>query len=157
MNEIDDTSTDGQKSRGRPSKKEELEMDGQLRRCFLQGKSPWTASKETCHSVNTVRKYYKKYYTETITAEAPEFVQACKERVISTRLALEEQLTKMQLMQSEMEKASPQNVTHYIQICKLKIGLNREITDLHLKILNIANTPTVDEILAAFRKEGEMK
>ncbi|MDE1828859.1 MAG: hypothetical protein KGI25_00910 [Thaumarchaeota archaeon] len=153
--ETDDTKTSGQK-RGRPSKKEELEIERQLRNCFLQGKSPWAASGETGHSVNTVRKY-KRFYAEAREAESPEFVEACKERIVSARLALERQLQKLEKVRDELEKVSPQNGTQYIQINKLRINVVQAITDLHLKILNIANSPTVDELLAALRSAGELE
>lgn len=155
MDKLDETKTFRQ-NRGRPSKKEELEMERQLRDCFLEGKSPWAASHETGHSVNTVRRYYKRYHAEAKESESPEFVEACKERILSTRLALERQLQKMEKVQNELEKVSAQDGTHYIQINKLRINAVQTITDLHLKILNIANSPTMDELMTAFRKAGEL-
>ena len=154
MNSPDGTQIKDHK-RGRPSKKEELDIERELRSCFSDGRSVWSASEKTGHSVNTVRKYYKRFHAWIKESESPEFVEACKDRVVLTRIALGRQLLKMERMQDDLEKTSPQNAIQYIQVNKLKVGVMQAITDLHLKILNIANAPTVDEFLAALREAGD--
>ena len=149
----DETNSNG---KGRPSKFEQLQIERKLKSLFMSGLSPYAAAKETGCSINTVKKYYGGFFQEIRDLEGPEFNQACKDRRISACLALEEQLLKMEKMQKELEQM-PQTGTPYIQLCKLKIGLANLISDLLIKKLNISNSPTADEMLAALRKVGEQK
>ena len=153
----DDADKTNHNGKGRPSKFEQLEIEKKLRPFFTSGLSSYTASRETNYSVNTVKKYYKKWYKEIRDSEAPEFVQACNDRRISTCLAQDEQLLKAERMQKELEEKTRTDVTPNIQLYKLRIRLIQLISDLLLKKLNTANSPTLDDMLTAFKKVDEQK
>ena len=143
--------------RGRPSKPEQLDIERNLRNSFLSGKSSYQAAIETGYNKNTVKKYYSKLTKEARDLEDPEFAQACKDRNMSTGFAIDKQISKLEKMQEELERKTPTDETQYIQLYKLKISLADLISDKHIKKLNISNSPTYDEILAALRKIGEQK
>lgn len=152
-NHADETNRNG---KGRPSKFEQLQIERKLRSLFLRGMSPYAAANETGYSINTVKKYYVKFFREVEDSESPEFIQACKDRKISACLGLDVQISKMEKMQEELDQI-PQAGKQYIQLCKLKVSLANSISDLIIKKLDIANSPTFDEILVAYRKESEHK
>ena len=143
--------------RGRPSQFEQLEIERRLRPLILKGLSPYYAAIETGYSINTVRKYYRKICKGISDLESSEFVQACKDRNAFTCLAMDDQLSKLNKMQQELEKKTPIDETQYIQLYKLRINLVNSILDLLIKKLNIANSPTYDDMLTALRKIGEQK
>lgn len=149
----DETNRNG---KGRPSKSEQLEIERNLRTYFGRGKSTYQAAIKTGYSINTVKKYFSNFYKEVRDSEGPEFVQACKDRIVSACLAIDVQLSKMEEMQKELDQI-PQAGTRYIQLYKLKISLANSISDLFIKKLNIANSPTFDEMLVAIRKLDEDK
>jgi len=151
----DHTNESNQNRKGRPSKFEQLQIERRLRPIFLKGTSPHFASIETGYSVNTVKKYYENFYKEARDLEGPEFDQACKERKFSTCLAIDEQIRKMDKMQKELEQKSQINGMQDIQLYKLRISLCNLISDLNIKRLSIANSPTSDELLTALRKVDE--
>lgn len=152
----DHTDETNRNGKGRPSKFEQLQTERKLKPLFMSGLSPYAAAKETGYSINTVKKYYRGFFQEIRDLEGPEFDQACKNRRISTCLALDEQLLKMEKMQKELEQ-TPQTGIPYTQLCKLKVSLANSISDLLIKKLNISNSPTADEMLVALRKVGEQK
>ena len=152
----DQTNEPNQNRRGRPSKCEQLQIERRLRPLFIRGLSTYSASIETGYSINTVKTYYDNFYKEIRDLEGPEFDQACKDRKISACLAIDEQIQKMEKMQKELEQKSQIGGTHDIQQYKLRISLCNLISDLKIKSLDIANSPTSDEILAALSKvEGQ--
>ena len=88
--------------------------------------------------------------------EGSEFDQACKDRKISACLAIDAQLSKMEKMQKELEQKPHTSGTQDIQQYKARISLVHLISDLIIKRLSIANSPTADEMLAALSKvEGQ--
>ncbi|HEV2192786.1 MAG TPA: hypothetical protein VGR54_04100 [Nitrosopumilaceae archaeon] len=147
-----DTDNTVHNRKGRPSKFQQLQIERRLKPLFMRGLSPYSVAIETGYSKNTVKKYYGDFYQEIRDLEGPEFDQACKDRMISACLGIDEQLLKMEKMQKELEQKSQTDGTQYIQLYKLRISLANSISDLRIKKLNIANSPTSDEMLAALRK-----
>jgi hypothetical protein len=150
----DKTNSNG---RGRPNKPRQLDIESNLRIPFQSGKSTYQAAIETGYNINTVKKYYAQFYKEIKDLEGTEFAQACKDRKISTGFVIDTQISKMEKLQEELEKKASTDKIPYIQLCKLRINLSNLISDLHMKKLNIANSPTYDEILTALRDAGEQK
>lgn len=153
----DQTNESNNNGRGRPTKSEQLQTERRLRPLFMRGMSTYSASIETGYSINTVRKYYDNFYKETRDLEGPEFDQACKDRKITACLALDIQIQKMEKMQKELEQKSQIGGTQDIQQYKLRISLCNMISDLNIKRLSIANSPTADEMLAALSKVDGQK
>jgi hypothetical protein len=143
--------------KGRPSKFEQLQIEKRLKPLFMRGLSSYSTAFETHYSINTVKKYYDNFYQEIRDLEGSEFNQACKDRKISACLGMDEQLLKMEKMQKELEQKPQTGGTQDIQLYKLRISLANSISDLRIKRLNIANSPTSDEILVALRKVDEQK
>ncbi len=153
-NHTNETNRNG---KGRPSKFEQLQIEKRLQPLFMIGLSSYSATIETGYSINTVKKYYSNFYQEMRDLEGPEFDQACKDRKISTCFGIDEQLLNMKKMQRELEQKPQTDGSKYIQLYKLRISLAKSISDLLTKKLNIANSPTSDEMLVALRKVDEQK
>lgn len=143
--------------RGKPTKSEQLEIERRLRPLFMRGASTYYASNETGFSINTVKKYYSKFYKEIRDLEGPDFAHECKDRIVSACLGIDQQISKMEKMQKELEIRSQNLGAQHIQIYKLRIILSDSISDLIMKRLGIANSPTYDEMLTAMRKVNEQK
>jgi hypothetical protein len=143
--------------KGRPSKSEQLEIERILRPLFMKGLSSYAAANKTDYGINTVKKYYHKFYKEVRDLEGPDFAQECKDRIVSTCLGIDKQISKLEKIQEELELKSQNGGAQYIQLYKLRINLSDSISDLHMKRLGIANSPTYDEALAAIRKWHEQK
>ena len=152
-----DTDNTVHNRKGRPSKYEQIQIERKLKLLFMRGSDSSAAAIETGYSINTLKSYYNNFYQEIRDLEGPEFDQACKDRKISACLGIDEQLLKMEKIQKELEQQSKTGGTHDIQLYKLRIGLANSISDLIIKKLNISNSPTSDEILAALRKVDEQK
>jgi hypothetical protein len=143
--------------KGRPGKFEQLQIEKKLQTLFVRGLNSYSAAIKTSYSINTVKKYYSNFYQKIRYLEGPEFDQACKNRKILTCSAIDEQLLKMEKMQTELEQKSQTGKIQYIQLCKLRISLSNSISNLHMKKLSIANSPTYDEMLTALKKVDEQK
>jgi len=152
-----DTDNTVHNRKGRPSKAEQIQIERRLKPLFMRGSSSSSAAIETGYSINTVKKYYGNFYQEIRDLEDPEFNQACKNRKISACLGIDKQLLKMEKMQKELEQKPQTGGTQDIQLYKLRISLANSISDLCIKRLNIANSPTSDELLLALRKVDEQK
>lgn len=142
---------------GRPSKSEQLEIERTLRPLFMRGLSAHAAANKTGYSINTVKKYYLKFYKEITDLEGPNFAQQCKDRKTSACLGIDDQISKLEKIEQELELKSENSGAQYIQLYKLRISLSNSISDLHMKRLGIANSPTYDDMLEAMRKVHEQK
>ncbi|HZS74466.1 MAG TPA: hypothetical protein VFA69_08200 [Candidatus Nitrosotalea sp.] len=143
--------------KGRPSKPEQLEIERTLRPLFMRGLSVYAAADKTGYSINTVKKYYRNFYKEARNMEGQDFAQECKDRIVSTCLGIDREISKLEKIREEIELKSQNSGAQYIQLCKLRINLSDSISDLHMKRLGIANSPTYDEMLAALKKIREQK
>ncbi len=143
--------------RGKPSKQKQLEIERELRSLFIDDVSPYHAAIKTGYSINTVKKYYRKFYKEIRDLEGQNFAQECKDRIVSACFSIDKEISNLRKMQKELEFKSQTDGTQYIQLYKLQISLSNSISDLIMKRLGIANSPTYDDMLAAMRKEGEQK
>lgn len=152
-----DTDKNNRNGNGRPSKSEQLEIERTLRPLFMRGLSAHAAANKTGHSINTVKKYYLKFYKEITDLEGQDFAQQCKDRKISACLGIDDQISKLEKIEQELELKSQNSGVQYIQIYKLRISLANSISDLRIKRLGIANSPTYDEMLAALKKVDEQK
>lgn len=151
------TNEKNRNGKGKPSKHKQLEIESTLRSIFSRGLSPYAAVNETGYSVNTVKKYYRKFHKEITDLEGQDFAQECKDRKVSACFGIDRQISKLEKMQKELELKSQTSGTQYLQLYKLQISLSNSISDLIMKRLGIANSPTYDEMLSAMRKEGEQK
>ena len=152
-----DTNENNRNGRGKPSKYEQLEIERRLRSLFSMGLSPHAAAIETGYSINTVKKYYRKFYKEIRDFEGQNFAQECKDRIFSACCGIDTEISNLRKIQKELELKSQNSGTQYLQLCKLQISVSNSISDLIMKRLGIANSPTYDDMLAAMRKEGEQK
>ena len=152
-----DTNENKRNARGRPSKPEQLQTDRELRSLFIRGVRPYHAAIETGHSRNTIKEYYRKSYKAVNDLEGPEFAQACKERIVSACLGIDNQISKLEKIQEELELKSKNGGTQDIKLYKLQISLSNSISDLIIKRLGIANSPTYDDMLAAMREVEKQK
>jgi hypothetical protein len=152
-----DTDENNRNGKGRPTKSEQLQIERRLRPLFVKGTNSYYAANETGYSLNTVKKYYRNFFQEVRELEGPEFDQACKDRIISACLGIDEQILKMEKMQKELELKSQTGGKQDIQLYKLRINLSNSISNLRIQRLGIANSPTSDEMLAALRKVDEQK
>ena len=150
-----DTSENNRNGKGRPTKYEQLQIERRLRPLFLKGASPYHAANETGYSPNTVKKYYSIFYHEVRDLESTEFDQACKNRKVSACFGIDEQIQKLEKIQKEIEFKSQTGGTQDIQLYKLRINLANSISELYIKRLDIANSPTYDEMLKAMKKVEE--
>src|SRR5579864_7556884 len=150
-----DTNENNRNGRGKPSKQEQLEIERRLRPLFIRDVSPYHAVIETGYSPNTVKKYYHKFYKEIRDLEGSDFAQQCKDRIVSACFGIDEEISNLRKIRKELELKSQTGGTQYIQLYKLQISLSNSISDLILKRLGIANSPTYDEMLEAMRKVHE--
>jgi len=89
---------------GRPSKKEQLEIQATLKKYFEKGISATTASQLTGFNVKTVCKYFEDWYTQIKEIVDMDFLRRVKierERYITV---LDNQLLKLYELQDDMEK-----------------------------------------------------
>ncbi len=147
-------------SSGRPSKAKQLQIERKLRPYFERMLTVSLASRETGININTVKKYYKKWYNEITSTEHPDFIKRSKITISNANVALDNQLSKLYKLQETLEK----QIKHSIKqnngiphlennIYKTSILLNEKISDLILKKTNLTVTPTADVILSNQIKE----
>ena len=90
-----DTNENNRNGRGKPSKHEQLEIERELRSLFINGLSPYAAANKTGHSINTVRKYYRKFYKEIRDLEGQDFAQECKDRIVSACFGIDNEISNL--------------------------------------------------------------
>ena len=154
MNETNENKRNG---RGKPSKHEQLEIERELRLLFIDDVSPYAAANKTGHSINTVRKYYRKFYKEIRDLEGQNFAQECKDRIVSACFGIDKEISNLRKIQKELENKSQSNGAQDLQRYKLQISLSNSISDLIMKRLGIANSPTYDDMLVAMREVEKQK
>lgn len=154
MNETNENKRNG---RGKPSKHEQLEIERELRPLFIRDVSPYYAAIETGHSINTIKKYYRKFYKEIRDLEGKDFAQKCKDRIVTACLGIDNEISNLRKIQKELENKSQSNGAQDLQRYKLQISLSNSISDLIMKRLGIANSPTYDDMLEAMKEVEKQK
>lgn len=152
-----ETNENKRNERGRPSKHEQRETERELESLFFKGVKPHHARLKTRYSPNTIKKYYSKFDKEIRDLEGPEFAQACRNRITTACLALDQQIEKQEKMQKELELMPKTGGTQDLKLYKLQINLSNSISDLTAKRLGIANSPTYHEMLEAMREVEKQK
>lgn len=138
--------------KGRPSKPEQLEIESRLKDLFKKGTDSYSAANQTGYSINTVKKYYNKFYKEIRDLEGPDFAQTCKDRMVLTCLGIDKQISKFEKIEQELELKSQNGGKQDIHLYKLRISIAKAISDLYIKRMSIANSPTSDDMLETVQK-----
>ena len=152
-----DTTENKRNGRGRPSKPKQVEIERTLRSLFIKGVKPYQVKIETNYSPNTIKDYYGEICKEIRDLEGPDFALQCKNRIVSACLAIDQQIEKQEKMQEELEHKLETGGKEDLKIYKLLTNLSNSISDLHMKRLGIAISPTYDDMLEAMREVEKQK
>src|SRR5689334_12409129 len=134
---------------GRPSKTEQLEIQGKLRPYFEKGISPFLTSKETGINTKTVNKYFDLWYEEIKNSQNDDFIERCKRAKEQAIVVCDEQLLQLHEMQNElkrhseeMQKSKPERWMY-----KIRLDITNSIVNLVTLKTALANSPTADVTL----------
>jgi len=147
-------------NRGRPSKAEELEIERTLRPFFTKLYSATFTAKKTGYDIKTVAKYFVEFKKEILESETTEFVQRSRETKERGLLAYDELLYSLYNDKEEVE--------HLIVVAKkigdfrtvekwyrIKMKINKDITEIITAKINLENTATVDDIAKILQGEKQ--
>jgi len=146
--------------RGRPSKAQELEIERILRPFFTKLYSATFTAKKTGFDIKTVAKYFAEFKKEILESETTEFVQRSRETKERGLLAYDELLYSLYNDKEEVE--------HLIDVAKkiadlrtvekwyrIKMKINKDITEVIAAKINLENTATVDDIAKILQGEKQ--
>lgn len=146
--------------RGRPSKAQELEIERELRPFFIKLYSATFTSKKTGYDIKTVAKYFTEFKKEILESETRDFVQRSRETKERGLLAYDELLYSLY---NDIEE-----VEHLIDVAKkiadlrtvekwyrIKMKINKDITEVIAAKINLENTATVDDIAKILQGEKQ--
>ena len=147
-------------NRGRPSKAQELEIERELRPFFIKLYSATFTSKKTGYDIKTVAKYFTEFKKEILESETRDFVQRSRETKERGLLAYDELLYSLYNDKKEVE--------HLIDVAKkiadlrtvekwyrIKMKINKDITEVIAAKINLENTATVDDIAKILQGERQ--
>jgi len=134
---------------GRPSKTEQLEIQGKLRPYFEQGISPFLTSKETGINTKTVNKYFDLWYEEIKNSQNDDFIERCKRAKEQAIVVCDEQLLQLHEMQNELKRHSEemQKPKPERWMYKIRLDITNSIVNLVSLKTALANSPTADVTL----------
>jgi len=146
--------------RGRPSSAQELEIERTLRPFFTKLYSATFTAKKTKYNIKTVAKYFAEFKKEILESETTEFVQRSRETKERGLLAYDELLYSLYNDKEEVE--------HLIDVAKkiadlrtaerwykIKMKINKDITEVIAAKINLENTATVDDIAKFLQGEKQ--
>ncbi len=133
---------------GRPSKTEQLEIQGKLSPYFEKGISPYIASKETGINIKTVNKYFGSWYEEIKNSQNDDFIERCKIAKEQAIVTCEEELLQLHKMRNEVKIHSEQQKSKPERwIYKTWLDITNSIVNLVSLKTALANSPTADVTL----------
>ena len=146
--------------RGRPSKAEELEIERTLRPFFTRLYSATFTAKKTGYDIKTVAKYFAEFKKEILESETTEFVQRSRETKERDLRAFDEQLYSLYNDKEEVEllidvakKIADLRIVE--KWYRIKMKINKDITQVIAAKINLENTATVDDIAKFLQGEKQ--
>ena len=148
---------------GRPSKIEQLEIQGKLGPYFEKGISPFVTSKKTGINIKTVNKYFGLWYEEIKNSQNDDFIERCKITKEQAIVTLEEELLQLYEIRNELKRHSEEKQKSKPErwIYKLQLDIANSIVNLVTLKTALANSPTADvtlqKLLAKFSNSTGME
>jgi len=146
--------------RGRPTKAEELEIERELRPFFTKLYSATFTAEKTKYNIKTVAKYFIKFKKEILESETGDFIQRSRETKERGLLAYDELLYSLYIDKEEVEHLI--GVTKKIldlrtaeKWYKIKMKINKDVTEVIAAKINLENTATVDDITKFLQGEKQ--
>lgn len=134
---------------GRPSKTEQLEIQGKLRPYFEKGITPFVTSKKTGINIKTANKYFDLWYEEIKNSQNEDFIERCKRAKEQAIVVCDEQLLQLYEMQNELKKHSEEKHKSEPErwMYKIRLDITNSIVNLASLKTALANSPTADVTL----------
>ena len=137
---------------GRPSKKDQIEIERDLRYYFLKSYSATLTSQRTGYNKKTILKYFNKWKKEILEVEDREFLKYCKEENKRFLLTMENETEDLYQDQKEVElsiKAArkKEDLKSLDRFYRHKLSIKDRIFQLISNRINLINVATADTII----------
>ena len=147
-------------NKGRPSKAQELEIERELWPFFTKLYSATFTAKKTGYDIKTVAKYFVEFKKEILESETREFVQRSRETKERGLLAYDELLYSLYEDRKDIERlvdASEKigDLRTVEKWYRIKMKINKDITEVIAAKINLENTATVDDIAKFLQGEKQ--
>lgn len=157
----DGTNNEFGHTNGRPTKQEQIKIEGELRLYFESGYSAYFTAQKTDYNIKTVNQYFKKWQQELLDSENGDFLKRVKEQKERTVINIDNQIYSLEDFKKEIEaiiKAALKagNFELVEKFSKLKLKIIEIIGKFVSAKINLVNTATSD-VLTELEKIGEKK
>lgn len=146
-----------QAQRGRPTKSEQLQINGTLREHYLRGLTATATAQLTGIDIKTVTKYFDGFYTEQKEFQKKNFLQRQEEEhhriIICYDFLMAEELENYDTIKDEIERARRKGETVPQYLLNKRSESIRTIAMLNEKRGLLAMSPQLDEEIRELVKE----
>ncbi|NIP61999.1 MAG: hypothetical protein GWN01_08970 [Nitrosopumilaceae archaeon] len=144
--------------RGRPSRKQQHNIEDTLRPYFQKGHSALGTANDTGFDVKTVNKYFRKWEKDLY--DDREFSEKCKIERQRTALAIENELLSLEKHERDVEqlKKDSKKLGEYNlfeKATRLIVKIKEQKSKLMAERINLINAATVGDILEQSDKGGK--
>jgi len=143
---------------GRPSKKEQLEIEKILQQYYVNSISAYITSKKTGFNIKTVNKYFNEWYKEGAQLETPNFIQKCKEEKARVLMSLENQICTLDQDKKDIQELiytskKTGNLAYLEKFYKIKLKIIENLGKFFAARINLVNAVTADTVFDLEQKE----
>ena len=141
--------------RGRPSRKQQIEIEETIWYYFEKGVCAAVASQESKINRKTVDRYYEKLAELPLRTNEKAFINQCKINIASAETAISNQLLKLRQIQDKLLLFMSKGISakDYLNCVREFRKLAKTIAELIVLKTNLANSPTSDLTLNRLAQE----
>jgi len=145
---------------GRPSRKEQLEIERILKPYFENSISASVTAKKTGFNIKTVNKHFHDWYKEIAESETSDFLQKCKEEKARALMTLENQICTLDEDKKDIQELINASIktgtfAYLEKFYKIKLKIIENMGKFVSARINLVNSATVDVVIEMNKKEEE--
>jgi hypothetical protein len=137
---------------GRPTKQEQIKIEGELRPYFENGFSAYFTANKSGYDIKTVLRYFNKWQQEILDSENSDFLKRVKEQKERAVIYLDNEINSLITSKKEVEviieaakRAGDFNL--YEKLTRLELKIIDSIGKFVSEKLNLVNAATSDVLL----------
>lgn len=143
---------------GRPTKQEQIKIEGELRPYFDNGFPAYFTANKLGYDIKTVLRYFNKWQQEILDPENSDFLKRAKEQKERAVIYLDNEINSLITSKKEVEEIIEAakragNFNLYEKLSRLKLKIIDSIGKFVSEKLNLVNAATSDVLLELNKME----